>query len=254
MKLPCEIIDDLLPLYEDGVCNHTTREAVWEHLQTCPRCRSRQTDCVLPDPEPVDGVLEATAVKKSFRKVKRAWIISLAAVLAAALLLGGGIHMFIYAQLPRDYRECVAQGEAFIRHLRDGEFEEAIEMVPLPYESEQWLSYHRQEFVDAMEDCWDRGIRIESYEGFGGYDPNTVQEYDPGSPAYFNAEYNHYHFLVSIRLSSGETVDATLSLAFRAGSMCRLLLQNCVHADDVGTLEEALFHTELMPRMLYGSH
>lgn len=255
MKIPCEIIDDLLPLYEDRVCNNTTREAVQAHLKECPRCRSRLTENALTDPVPApeNADAESSAAKKSFQKIKRVWLTSLAVVLAVALVLGGGIHMYIQALLPRDYEACLAQGEAFIRHLRDGEFEEAITLVPLPYQSEQWLSYHRQEFVDAMEACREQGIRIESYNGFDGYDPNTVQHHDPGSPYYFNTEYDYYHFNISIRLSSGEIVEATLSLAFRNGSMCSLILNDCAFAEDVGTLEEALAHTELMPRLLYGS-
>ena len=251
MKLPCEIIDDLLPLYEDGVCNLTTKEAVREHLESCPRCRSRQTADLLPEAEPADELAEAAAVKKSFQKVKRVWIISLAAVLAVTLLLGGLYQMYTYAFLPRDYSQCLAQGEAFIRHLRDGEFEEAIEMVPLPYQSEQWLAYHRQEFVDAMEDCWDQGIRIESYEGFGGYDLAATQHHDPSSAAYFNEEYHYYRFNVRIRLSSGEVVDGELAMAFKNGKPYRLQLTSHF-LEDVATFETALSHTELIHNLLYG--
>lgn len=255
MKLPCEIIDDLLPLYEDGVCNETTKDAVREHLDSCPRCRGRMTENTLSVPEAPfeDAGRESAAAKKSFQKVKRVWITSLAVVLAVALLISGGAYVYIRALLPLDYAACLAQGEEFIRHLRDGEFEEAIVMVPMRYESEQWLSFHRKEFVDAMEDCWDQGILIESYNGFAGYDPNTVQEHDPGAFYYFNTEYNYYHFKISIRLSSGEVVDATLSLAFRNGKMCRLTLLS-VHTEDIGKLEEALAHSELIPNLLYSAN
>ena len=33
MKLPCDIVQDLLPLYEDDLCSQATREAVEEHLR-----------------------------------------------------------------------------------------------------------------------------------------------------------------------------------------------------------------------------
>ena len=35
----CEIINDLLPLYVDGVCSEETKKEVEEHLKTCPACR-----------------------------------------------------------------------------------------------------------------------------------------------------------------------------------------------------------------------
>lgn len=35
MKVPCNIIEDLLPLYHDNVCSEESRAMVKEHLQTC---------------------------------------------------------------------------------------------------------------------------------------------------------------------------------------------------------------------------
>ena len=38
MKIACEMIKDLLPLYHDGVCSAPSRLAVEEHLATCENC------------------------------------------------------------------------------------------------------------------------------------------------------------------------------------------------------------------------
>lgn len=40
MSYPCEMIKDLLPLFEDEVCSEESRRAVEEHLQSCEECRS----------------------------------------------------------------------------------------------------------------------------------------------------------------------------------------------------------------------
>lgn len=45
MNLPCSVIEDLLPAYCDDACHPSSREAVAEHLQNCPRCR-RLYDCL----------------------------------------------------------------------------------------------------------------------------------------------------------------------------------------------------------------
>ncbi len=37
-KIPCEIIQDLLPLYVDNVCNEKSRIYIEEHLSTCKKC------------------------------------------------------------------------------------------------------------------------------------------------------------------------------------------------------------------------
>jgi len=39
MKITCEIIADLLPLYYDGVCSENSRKCVEEHLAECATCK-----------------------------------------------------------------------------------------------------------------------------------------------------------------------------------------------------------------------
>ncbi|MCR5417672.1 MAG: zf-HC2 domain-containing protein [Lachnospiraceae bacterium] len=38
MKYECKMIEDLLPLYKDGVCSEASSNAVKEHLAECPAC------------------------------------------------------------------------------------------------------------------------------------------------------------------------------------------------------------------------
>lgn len=40
MKLPCGVIEDLLPLYHDGVCSEETRKIVEKHVEECFECRT----------------------------------------------------------------------------------------------------------------------------------------------------------------------------------------------------------------------
>ena len=40
MKIPCDVIMDLLPLYYDGVCNENSKRIVEEHLAECASCKS----------------------------------------------------------------------------------------------------------------------------------------------------------------------------------------------------------------------
>ena len=39
MKMNCNIIRDLLPLYVDNVCSNETKDMVENHLQTCKNCQ-----------------------------------------------------------------------------------------------------------------------------------------------------------------------------------------------------------------------
>lgn len=248
MKIPCEIIDDLLPLYEDAVCNQTTKTAVQSHLAECPRCRSRLTGTTLTEPAPIpeDTDRESAAAKKSFQKIRWVWISSLAVVLAVALLLGAGVHLFVQAKLPDDYEESFALGKQFIQHLCNEEFYEAVTLVQLPYQSEQWLEYHRQEFVDAMTACLDQGICFASYDGFDGYDPTNTSTGNM-NPQFFEgaSRYVHYYlFRVTLQTSEGETLPATFCIAFRNGEMFHIRL-DCAITPETQMLKEALAHTEL---------
>ena len=38
MKISCDIIQDLLPLYCDGVCSQDSKQVVEAHLQDCEKC------------------------------------------------------------------------------------------------------------------------------------------------------------------------------------------------------------------------
>ena len=35
----CEVIEDLLPLYYDGICSKETKKAVEEHFKQCENCK-----------------------------------------------------------------------------------------------------------------------------------------------------------------------------------------------------------------------
>ena len=39
MKLSCDVIQDLLPLYHDGVCSQESKRIVEEHIATCAACK-----------------------------------------------------------------------------------------------------------------------------------------------------------------------------------------------------------------------
>lgn len=85
MKYNCELIQDLLPLYEEGLCSPTSRQIVEQHLCECENCR--KLTMPLPIQEPQDSPAADRAVKKSMKKVKRRWLTSLVAALLAVPML-----------------------------------------------------------------------------------------------------------------------------------------------------------------------
>ncbi|MGY3778814.1 zf-HC2 domain-containing protein [Isobaculum melis] len=73
MKVSCEVIKDLLPLYIDDICSEESRQLIVEHLQTCETCKAELA--AMKDDLPIDtyqqNLKEAQVVKKIAKKWKK---------------------------------------------------------------------------------------------------------------------------------------------------------------------------------------
>lgn len=79
MKISCEIIKDLLPLYHDGVCSNESKAMIEEHLACCDRCKTelQAMDDVLPINNTEQNLKEAEAVQKLSKQWKKGMFKSL---------------------------------------------------------------------------------------------------------------------------------------------------------------------------------
>lgn len=73
MKYPCDMIQDLLPLYLDGVCSEKSKKAVEEHLAECSDCKDffaamREADKIEIDTHSANRERQKAA---SFQAVKK---------------------------------------------------------------------------------------------------------------------------------------------------------------------------------------
>lgn len=86
-EIDCCIIQDLLPLYIDGLTSDSTSQAVKEHLEECPDCRRVLENLETPIADAcVEEEKELDFLKRIRRRNKRiAWT---AAVLSAVILAG----------------------------------------------------------------------------------------------------------------------------------------------------------------------
>lgn len=92
MKYNCDIIQDLLPLYEEGLCSDASAQAVREHLAACETCR--KLTGTLPIAAPENPPKADRAVANSMKKVKRRWQTSLIAALLVIPLLLLSLNQF----------------------------------------------------------------------------------------------------------------------------------------------------------------
>lgn len=93
MKYPCNLIQDLLPLYYDGVCSEESREIVEAHLSECPSCKAylaaiQDADKTISLPNTEEQEKKKAASFQSVRKRLRRKQLLIAVACVAVLLLG----------------------------------------------------------------------------------------------------------------------------------------------------------------------
>lgn len=96
MKLPCQTIEDLLPLYADGVCSDESRALVEEHITGCKPCRQRLADMTSESADASSTVDDAALLKKLQKKwmkyMTKAFFKGIAIACAVCLLVSGVVY------------------------------------------------------------------------------------------------------------------------------------------------------------------
>lgn len=94
MKLECEVIRDLLPLYAEHMASPASTALVEEHLKTCPACRTELEQ--MEQPVPVRPEAQEDAPLKSIKiAITRRQLCAMLCTFVVALVLeaaGGFLH------------------------------------------------------------------------------------------------------------------------------------------------------------------
>lgn len=92
MNISCKVIEDLLPLYHDGVCSQESRALVEEHLETCEDC-TKLCKALDGEEQHPDRAAEEKKAMKGLRRDLFGRIT--AALMLGALLMLGGMTTFM---------------------------------------------------------------------------------------------------------------------------------------------------------------
>ncbi|MDF2885891.1 MAG: hypothetical protein K0R23_276 [Lacrimispora sp.] len=85
MKYDCDVIKDLLPLYQDGACSEMTKQIVSEHLQECETCN--RVDKLLKNTAYDDMLIkDSQTILKNYVKQERRYSFTIG-ILAAGILM-----------------------------------------------------------------------------------------------------------------------------------------------------------------------
>jgi len=201
MKLPCKVIEDILPMYYDKVCSEESAALVEEHLQDCPRC-SRMLSELLSDPvkpeEAMDDIRPLKKIQKNYRKLRMGWLI---AILAIVILIP---MVFLLANKEKTYvpgftqEEALACGEAFMTALTEGDYAAAFSYCDVDAKRREWMESHgytEAELVnleaDGLKKFCQQGEKLEALGGIDAYEFVMISDW--GLDSRGNEEYSLYY-------------------------------------------------------------
>lgn len=194
MKVTCEIIEDLLPLYADNVCSEQSRRAVTEHLRACEKCRrliENAQAVPVPHIEP-DRPAADKAIKKGFQKIWLRWWVSILLVIGIIPLGFLGWNQYHNRGIHYTNAYEYQVGCAFMEQLQKGNYEKAygyIDIEGLKQEFALW--FEEEELTNIKEDglakfC-EYAARMEAIGGIDNYTYLGIGLYsyeNDGTPVY----------------------------------------------------------------------
>lgn len=175
MKLPCDIVQDLLPLYEDNLCSQTTREAIEEHLRECESCGKQHTAVQeFAEPDVVaEPKQEKKATARSFKKIRNRWIASIVVILLLIPIgyLGWGQYKGVGPSFTNLHELYL--GNRFAHYMETGDYEKAFQCWDLEEKKADWLarSFTEEEMTNFEADAQAKFLELaEKVEQAGGID------------------------------------------------------------------------------------
>lgn len=166
MKIKCDVIEDLLPLYIDEICSNESKIIIEEHLKECKLCNNKfmiqKGELIVDD----DDIKENLKSKEPFKKIWKSQMISLIAMLFIIPLLylsivefgGDGVG---FSALFGRYKT-----EKFLSCIEKGRFDDAARYMIFPggrygaFKSEEQA---KGEWVKGMQELKNQGIEIISH-------------------------------------------------------------------------------------------
>lgn len=174
-SLPCDIVQDLLPSYVDGILSDTSTCAVAKHLQSCKACHNMYDDMVtdeLCQDNADQQEKEIDYLKKVRSKTKH---FTLAAILIAVLLAASGTAVYFlifsgeYILNNVKYSLQVSSNSLKIEGILPDDFttgtlkieeKDGVISLTLPAKKKTFLSFHKNYNVSYTSKAAIREVRV----------------------------------------------------------------------------------------------
>lgn len=158
MKKECEIVQDLLFCYHDGVASNGSKELVEKHLQTCDECRQVLED-MKKDKERQDYQEEIDYLEKINKKMKRKTITAIISLMILLVFVLGNIYILFSFYQEGYYITIILKDEISSEQLED------IKQLLVAKYGEDKINYSSKEQAlnDVKEKFKDKKELIDTY-------------------------------------------------------------------------------------------
>lgn len=186
MIFTCNVIDDLLPLYADGICSEDTKTVVERHAAECEECR-KKLEAMASETLKEKNIGETTFDKHEkrypenpFKKVKRHYtrLIAITLLICTVILLpaAGAFVLTVNEQYDRGYSWAEFKAERELKRFADmikrGDYRNALDVIKIAYEdsySAEKISLFKDMYAEDMKQYFEKypikKIRIETDDG-----------------------------------------------------------------------------------------
>lgn len=171
MKINCQIIEDLLPLYIDDVCSKESKAMIEEHLSSCESCKAKLEAYKSGPVISNDVIMSNSKAKKPFKKIRRMWIITLVCIVIGIPILKLCVNEFRGEQIGFSALYGRILTERYLAAVEEADFEKAADYMKFwgkgklgSLLSEQ---QERKKWISDMNKLKSEGIEIVSHRKNG---------------------------------------------------------------------------------------
>ena len=178
MKLSCKVIEDMLPMYYDGVCSEESAALVEEHVKECSRCSHILEELrseIAASEKNMDDIKPLKKIQKSYKKMKTHWLIAIMAVLLlipVAFWVGAEQGEQRQTHVVFTKEEAIAYANEFMTCLAEKDYAKAYSYWNLEEEKRDLLSgkiFTEEDLAnfeaEGLKKFCDGGEKLESWGG-----------------------------------------------------------------------------------------
>lgn len=204
MDVTCNVIEDMLPLYADGICSEDTKTIVEHHIAVCPECKKKL--------EAMTAKLEKNEKKAKaenpFKKVKNHYVRLVAVTLlaCAVFVVPLGTFWFLKTNETYDlgYSWATVTTKSKLKKIgnlfKKGKYREALDLFEPYCGSDDYTRTETEAFKDIFAECFEDYFEDEIIKNISYYS-------EPG-------ECRRGYITVSTKDSSNSTILNTFSIVF----------------------------------------